>query len=124
MSATYRKDVRYFFLILVQCIVNVLRYVLLFHPPQTKRERDLMDFVSKTTMPLCNYDGCHKESANYGLIQGERLFCKEHKTFDMINLTNNICKEEDCDTIPVFGIEGGVSLRLISHLRFSNCMPT
>ena len=66
-----------------------------------------MDFVSKTTMPLCNYDGCHKESANYGLIQGGHLFCKEHKTSDMVNLSSNKCQEENCNTVPSFGIEHG-----------------
>ena len=62
-------------------------------------------------MPLCH---CFKE-ASYGLIKGERLFCKEHKTSDMINLTNNICKEEDCDTVPVFGIEGGKATHCGRH---------
>ena len=57
-------------------------------------------------MPLCNCYHCFKE-ARYGLIQGERLFCKEHKTSDMVKLSNDICKEENCNTVPSFGIEGG-----------------
>ena len=57
-------------------------------------------------MPLCQNNECTEE-ARYGLIKGKRLFCKKHKTPDMIDLKHKLCEYEECGTIPAFGIEGG-----------------
>ena len=41
----------------------------------------------------------------YGLEKKKPIYCAHHKKENMINVRHNLCKEENCNTQPAYGID-------------------
>lgn len=54
----------------------------------------------------CIHIDCPKTASFGCVVQGKRLYCKNHKLEDMVNLTAHICREVDCDKIASFNYRG------------------
>jgi hypothetical protein len=56
-------------------------------------------------MKICIYDYCDKE-AKYNIKDEKiKLYCKEHKLENMINIRNYLCIRDGCKKIPIFNYE-------------------
>ena len=58
-------------------------------------------------MPIkCQNPDCDKE-ASYNFINDTiRLYCREHKLVDMVNVKSKTCLEEYCEKRPNFNLRG------------------
>ena len=57
-------------------------------------------------MVICIFAGCRKQSSFNFEGELKRLYCTNHKTYGMVNITHKTCCEEGCKKLPTFNFEG------------------
>src|SRR5574343_210892 len=62
----------------------------------------------------CQNTNC-KTQANYGIIRGNAIHCKKHKTDDEVNVMSKICIEDGCNHQPSYGLIRGNAIHCKEH---------
>jgi len=63
---------------------------------------------------LCQFENCKKQ-ANYGTEGEKKIFCREHKTVYMKNMSAKMCEFECCKKQPGYGFIGTPAKFCVSH---------
>ena len=63
---------------------------------------------------LCQFENCKKQ-ANYGTAEEKKIFCRQHKTVDMKNMSAKMCEFESCKKQSGYGFIGNPSKFCVSH---------